>query len=172
MKREFDLFTFCGSDAVLDKAKQLGFACLITSMCRKYSSFSMTTLKYWICPAIDHRQILFLFDKTSTPLGYVTWAHLAADSEERLLKCQNFVIHPSEWNEGGRTWIVDFCFPCGGVYEALKIIKKHLWRQGVDKIFWVRRNDDYTVRRSGSYQIKGGMYMGVKLPCERSSVAG
>jgi cytolysin-activating lysine-acyltransferase len=163
MKRGFDLFTFCGSDAVLDKAKQLGFACLITSMCRKYSSFSMTTLKYWICPAIDHRQILFLFDKTSTPLGYVTWAHLAADSEERLLKHLNFVINPSEWNEGGRTWIVDFCFPCGGVYEALKIIKKHLWRQGVDKIFWVRRNDDYTVRRSGSYQIKDGMYMEGKV---------
>lgn len=154
MKRTFELNTICKNSVVFGKAQQLGFACLVTSVCRRYSSFSMRTLRFWICPAIDHKQILFFFDKMSTPIGYITWAHLANDSEERLLKYTDFLFHPSEWNEGGSTWIIDFCFPCGGVKEALIIIKNYLEKENIEKVFWARRNEDYTIRKVGSYQLK------------------
>jgi cytolysin-activating lysine-acyltransferase len=150
LKKSFELYTACKGPNVERKAKLLGFAGLVMFMCRRYSSFSMIALKFWIGPAIDHKQILFFFDKTSTPIGYVTWAHLASDSEERLLKDPDFLIHPSEWNEGGKTWIIDFCFPCGGAIEAVKQLKSYLREDNIESVSWARRNGDYTIRKTGS----------------------
>jgi len=153
MKKNFELYTDCRSDHSPNRAKLIGFACLIIFMCRHYSLFRIMTLRLWIIPAIDHKQILFFFDNTDTPIGYVTWAHLAPDSELRLLQDPSFLIHASEWNEGGKTWIIDFCFPSGGTVDAIKHLKKHLRKQGVNKVFWGRRNRDISIRKIGSYAI-------------------
>ncbi|MGF6327627.1 cytolysin-activating lysine-acyltransferase [Pseudomonas sp. BS3782 TE3695] len=145
-----EISTQCIASGVKDKAQLLGFACLIMSMCRRYSLFQIATLKFWISPAIDHKQIAFFFDKKSTPIGYMTWAHLAHDSEERLIKDPNFLLHPSEWNEGGETWIIDFNFPRGCAIDAFKEIKEVFRRESIEKVYWVRRNEDYTVRKIAS----------------------
>ncbi|WP_218227990.1 toxin-activating lysine-acyltransferase [Pseudomonas sp. Irchel s3b2] len=160
MKKEFNLFTECHNIAIKDKAVLLGYANMIIFMCRPYSAFRVLTLDFWISPAIDHKQILFLFDSTSKPIGYVTWAHLAPDTEQRLLKDQSFLLHPSEWNEGGRTWIIDFCFPCGGVKEAIHKLKKFFQNENIDDIFWVRRNIDYPDQKGKT--LRGGIQ--VKYP--------
>ena len=153
MKKVSELYTSFRVDRSPNRAKLIGFACLIIFMCRHYSLFQIMTLRLWIVPAIDHKQILFFFDNTDTPIGYVTWAHLAPDSELRLLQDPSFLLHTSEWNEGGKTWIVDFCFPLGGTAEAIKHLKKHFREHGIDKVFWGRRNRDHSVRRIGSYSI-------------------
>ncbi|WP_150636093.1 toxin-activating lysine-acyltransferase [Pseudomonas fluorescens] len=101
MKNKFDLFTECKSIAIKDKAMLLGYANMIIFKCQAYSVFRIITLDFWISPAIEHRQIIFLFDSTTKPIGYITWAHLAPDAEHRLLKDPSFLLHPSEWNEGG-----------------------------------------------------------------------
>ena len=153
MKTFFELYTTCRNEQSPNRAKLVGFACLIIFMSRQYSIFEIMTLRLWIVPAIDHKQILFFFDNTDTPVGYVTWAHLALDSERRLLQDPNFLLHTSEWNEGGKTWIVDFCFPLGGTSKAIKHLKMHFREQGIDNVFWGRRNRDHSVRRIGSYSV-------------------
>ena len=144
------ILTNCIASNVNEKARLLGFACSILSMCPRHSLFQIATLKLWISPAIDHRQIAFFFSKASIPVGYMTWAHLAPDSEERLLKDLDFLLHPSEWNEGGKAWIIDFNFPGGFAVDAIKEIKEVLRRENIEKIYWARRNDDYTVRKIAS----------------------
>jgi len=153
MKKFSELYTRCRYDHSPNRAKLIGFACLIIFMCRHYSLFQIMTLRFWIVPAIDHKQILFFFDNFDMPVGYVTWAHLAPDSELRLLQDPDFLLHTSEWNEGGRTWIVDFCFPLGGTATAIKHLKKHFRELGINKVFWGRRNRDHSVRRVGSYSV-------------------
>ncbi|MFL1514928.1 toxin-activating lysine-acyltransferase [Pseudomonas prosekii] len=149
MKKQFNLLTKCQSAAVEEKAVLLGYAIMIIFMCTPYSTFKVLTLSYWISPAIDHKQIIFFFDSASTPIGYVTWAHLAPDTEQRLLEDPNFLLHPSEWNEGGRTWIIDFCFPCGGSKESIKKLKSVFQNKKINRVYWVRRNPDYTARKIG-----------------------
>lgn len=136
---EFDLRTECRCSITEEKAKFLGFASMVMFMCRQYSTFRMLTLGFWLSPTIDHRQIVFFFDRTGLPRGYVTWAYLAPDSEERLLTDPEFLLHPSEWNEGGRTWIIDFCFPVGGAREAIGRMKKIFRGEGVDRVYWARK---------------------------------
>lgn len=135
------------------KAKKVGYACLIAFMCNRYSLYQIMTLKFWIVPAIDHDQIVFFFDKTSAPLGYVSWAYLAPDSEARLLHDSDFLLHASEWNEGGNAWIIDFCFPRGGIKEAVLWLKKFFRKEGVDKLHWIRRNKEYTVKQASIYRL-------------------
>lgn len=131
----------------------LGYANMIIFKCQAYSVFRIITLDFWISPAIEHRQIIFLFDSTTKPIGYITWAHLAPDAEHRLLKDPSFLLHPSEWNEGGRTWIIDFCFPYGRLKESIKKLKVLFQNENINKIHWARRNPDYTIRKVGNHHI-------------------
>ena len=153
MKKRFELFTICRDTNLKNKAAALGYASMIMFRCRRSSNFHMRTLNFWLTPAIDHQQIIFLFDRTSTPIGFVIWAHLAPDTEERLLTDPSFLLHASEWNEGGRTWIIDFCLPCGGAMESIKEIKSIFRDSYIDKVFWVRRDDDYSVKKIGRYSL-------------------
>lgn len=152
MKPRFNLSTQCRSSVVAENAASLGHANSIMFMCKRSSEFKIRTLFFWIKPAIDHKQILFFFDSTAKPIGYATWAHLATDTEQRLLYDPNFLLHPSEWNEGGRTWIIDFCFPCGGARETAQRLNSLLKDTGINQIFWARRNKDHTLKRIGNYR--------------------
>lgn len=152
MKPRFNLSTQCRSSVVAENAASLGHVNSIMFMCKRSSEFKIRTLLFWIKPAIDHKQILFFFDSTATPIGYITWAHLATDTEQRLLYDPSFLLHPSEWNEGGQTWIIDFCFPCGGAREAIHQLNSFLENAGIDQIFWARRSEDYTLKKIGHYR--------------------
>ncbi|WP_350616551.1 toxin-activating lysine-acyltransferase [Pseudomonas sp. HY7a-MNA-CIBAN-0227] len=131
-------------------ASVLGSVCSIIFNCKKYSLLHAIVLKHWIVPAIEHDQIRVYFDKFSNPVGYITWAHLARDTELRLLNDLDFSLHLSEWNEGGRTWILDFCFPTGMAKFSIAQLKKDLTGQGIKQVFWVRRDADYSVRKVSS----------------------
>ncbi|MNJ38427.1 RTX toxin acyltransferase family protein [compost metagenome] len=154
MKKRFDLSAACQNRNVKDRAAALGYACMIMSNCRRSSGFQMRTLAFWIAPAIDHEQITFLFDRTSTPKGYVMWAHLAPDTEQRLLADPNFLLHPSEWYEGGKTWIIDFCFPTGAVNEAAVLLKNLMKDAGIKQVSWARRYADYSIRKVVTYKLR------------------
>ncbi|HDS1733125.1 TPA: toxin-activating lysine-acyltransferase [Pseudomonas putida] len=120
--------------------------------CNRSVNFQIRTFGFWIAPAIEHDQIAILFDRVGKPRGYFIWAHLADDTEKRLLTDPNFFLHPSEWNEGGRTWIIDFCFPYGVVKEAAACVKYVLSNVGLHKVSWVRRNQDYSIKKIMRYR--------------------
>ncbi|MBV7496937.1 toxin-activating lysine-acyltransferase [Pseudomonas sp. PDM24] len=147
MSKPYILHTQCLSPAVEKKAAALGYASMIMFMCKRSSCFQVGALYFWIAPAIDHQQIAFFFNRTATPIGYVTWAHLADDVEHRLITDPDFLLHPAEWNEGGRTWIIDYCFPYGGSKESFHQLKDIFRAQGIEQVSWVRRNADYSVRK-------------------------
>ncbi|WP_340141145.1 toxin-activating lysine-acyltransferase [Pseudomonas poae] len=124
MKRTFELHARGPSSANGGSAADLGYACFIIFNSKEYSAYKITSLYRWIFRAIEHEQILLFFDKTNNPFGYITWAHLAPDTENRLLNDPNFSLHPTEWSEGGKTWIIDFSFPFGGLIEASRLARK------------------------------------------------
>lgn len=153
LNKDIKIFTECRDVYCQEGARLLGFACMLIFMSKRYSLFQIATLNLWIQPAIHHKQIVFLFNKDSVPMGYVTWAHLAPDSQERLLNDPDFLLHPSEWNEGGNTWIIDFCFPCGNVRESIKKIKWVLKCGGITRVHWARRYTNHSIRRVGKCNL-------------------
>lgn len=146
MTKRYSLSTQCRNTGTQEKAAALGYANMIMFKCQRSSKFQMRTLDFWIRPAIDHQQIAFFFGSTGEPVGYVIWAHLATDAEERLLTAPDFLLHPSEWNEGGRTWIIDLCFPTGGIRDCADQLKETFIKSGIKHIFWKRKKKQINIQ--------------------------
>ncbi|MGO2155364.1 toxin-activating lysine-acyltransferase [Serratia sp. BW106] len=118
--------------------EQIGFAVSCMLYNRNYSLYPVLSIQYWTEFAIQHKQIQFLFDTSGQPLAYVTWAFLEADTEARLLSDPEFRLHPSEWNEGDRIWLLDFCCKPGFGRKAIEhIVQIRPWGKGV--VRWVNR---------------------------------
>lgn len=147
MSQRYKIFSVCRKSSHEDQAKSFGFALWIAMQSPTYCLYRLIDLRVWLMPAIQHKQIMLFFDSFDNPIGYVTWANLAADVEARLLKDPHFILHESEWDEGGKTWIIDCCFPFGDGVFAMAALRKHFVSQHINKVYWARRNADYTVRK-------------------------
>ncbi|EPN4396641.1 toxin-activating lysine-acyltransferase, partial [Escherichia coli] len=63
---------------------------------------------------------------------------LEADTEARLLRDPEFRLHPSEWNEDGRIWILDFCCKPGFGRKVIDyLIQLQPWGEG--EVRWLSR---------------------------------
>ncbi|WLA12161.1 toxin-activating lysine-acyltransferase [Xanthomonas translucens] len=89
-------------------SRQVGTATSLMLQTKEYPHFSLACIKVWLYPPILMRQIRFFYDYRGQPVGYVTWAFLADDVVERLKFDPRFMLHDSEWNEGGNAWVMDF----------------------------------------------------------------
>jgi cytolysin-activating lysine-acyltransferase len=112
---------------------------------KKHSHDPIASLAAWIEPAILLRQIDFFFDLAGRPVGYLTWALLAEDTEQRLLHDVDVVFHISEWNEGTRLWIIDFVLLDGNVREFVR--KAYSLFPDAVEAKSLRRRYDGTVRK-------------------------
>ncbi|WP_367948764.1 toxin-activating lysine-acyltransferase [Pseudomonas graminis] len=132
--------TYCNSTsntAVVRHAHDLGYAVMLITNSPTYRFSQVLALKIWIEPAILHQQIAFIFSGFGDVRGYYTWALLSDEVSSRLINDADFMLHPSEWNEGSSLWIIDFCFPYGDLSAGIQDIR---CRFRGDDISWVRRD--------------------------------
>lgn len=118
--------------------EQIGYAVQCMLYNRNYSMFPVLSIQQWTEHAILHKQIKFIFDARGKPLAYFTWAYLRSDTIERLKHDPHFRLHPSEWNEGGDIWILDFCCKPGYGKALLRFIRTHFPWQNHD-VYWYSR---------------------------------
>lgn len=116
----------------------LGYSVILMLRCQEYSKYTVGTLKFWTEQAILHEQIRFYFDAYGDPVGYLTWAFLAEDVEYRILNDDNYLLHPSEWNEGDNLWILDFVFPSGLPVNLRSDLKLTVFKDK-KRIKWIKR---------------------------------
>ena len=77
-------------------------------------------------------------------LGYMTWARVADDTERRLIHDPDVVLHPSEWNEGEKLWILDFVARAGYGPQLIREARRML---GDSVAHSVRRDAEGVVRK-------------------------
>jgi cytolysin-activating lysine-acyltransferase len=126
-------------------ARQLGTAALLMLQCQRYPYFPIASLAAWIQPAILLKQIKFFFDFKGRPIGYMTWAFLAPDVEEKWISDPRVLLHFSEWNEGDRLWIMDFVAPSGFARTIARYAEHNMF-PGHDEARSLRRRPDGSVR--------------------------
>ncbi|EBE7826037.1 toxin-activating lysine-acyltransferase [Salmonella enterica subsp. enterica serovar Javiana] len=118
--------------------EQIGFAVSCMLHNTNYSLYPVLTIQYWTEYAIQHNQIKFLFDTRGFPLAYITWAYLEVDTETRLINDPDFRLHPSEWDENGRIWIIDFCCKPGFGRQVIEyLLRLRPWGRG--EVRWLNR---------------------------------
>lgn len=98
----------CDSDG--DRfVKEIGYAAICMMGSRRYQAYRFASMAAWTRQPIEQRQIRFFADQYNEVAGYVTWAHLTAEVARKFLSEKNYILHPSEWNEGDLVWIMDIC---------------------------------------------------------------
>lgn len=128
-----------------DLYSALGAAVDAMTKSDEYCQYPIACVALWIEPAIRHEQIHFFRDDSGQICGYMTWAWLAKDTEQRFLHDPNVLLHISEWNEGERLWILDFLVHSGDVRRRIREART-LFRD-VTQANSVRRRDDGSVRK-------------------------
>lgn len=123
----------------------IGCVCSIMLRSRTYCQYPILCISEWIRPAILLDQILLFDDEAGNLSGYITWALLAEDVENRIVSDPNVLLHISEWNEGDRLWIMDMVVLNGDLKRHLR----HMLSQfsGFNEAKFIRRREDGTVRK-------------------------
>lgn len=111
----------------------------------EYCQYPIACVTLWIEAAVRHEQIYFFQDEAGQVCGYMTWAWIAEDAEQRLLRDPNVLLHISEWNEGERLWILDFLVHTGDVRTWIQEARTLFGE--VEHAKSVRRRDDGSVRK-------------------------
>lgn len=135
-----------GADSGAEFFPALGKAAYVMAHCRNYKLFQIACHQLWIEPAILHKQIQFFYTAGDRVVGYATWAYLAPEVEQRMMKDPNFLLHASEWREGENVWIMDLAAPFGYTRDILKVLGREVFPD-VPQLKYIRRNAQGDIRK-------------------------
>jgi cytolysin-activating lysine-acyltransferase len=128
-----------------DYYRRMGIVAAAMTKSTEYCQYPIACLAVWIEPAVLLDQIYFFRDRGDNVIGYMTWALLAEDTEQRLLLDPDVIFHFSEWNEGDRLWIMDFVLLDGRVKTVVKDVRRLF--PGFNQAKSLRRREDGSIRK-------------------------
>lgn len=108
------------SDRRLSLAESIGWAVYVMSRGGCYASYPIASLTAWLIPAARLGQLKIFTDVDGQVLGYMTWARLSADTEDKWIRRDASPWPLSAWNEGTHLWILDFAVLPGGFRECIR----------------------------------------------------
>lgn len=92
----------------IEYMSQLGAITNLMLQNKRYHYYPMACLTAWIQPPLLLKQFKIFYSHKGAPVGYLTWAWLAPDVEDRWVNDPKVMLHFTEWNEGELLWIMDF----------------------------------------------------------------
>lgn len=121
-------------------AEYCGYVSFLQSMTPLRASYPAQYIRETILPALEHKKIKFYFNKNGKAVGYIIWAHIAADVEERFFRSGKMNLHLSEWNEGHSLWILDLVAPFGNLKHILKDLRDSVFKSEKKVRFYRTKN--------------------------------
>lgn len=132
------------SEMAIALASQLGFVAQLAGRSHSHTPYSVAYFQSVVTPAIKQRLIKFYFGSEGQPVGYVIWAFLESDVEERFLETGQWDLHESEWKEGRSLWIVDFLVPFGHLRNVMADLRDNLFK-GQNAIRYARTKNEKVI---------------------------
>lgn len=79
-----------------------------------------------VIPYIQHRQFA-VFVENDRVIGFVSWAFLNSDTEQKYIQSQGLPLSIEESNSGERLWIIDWFSPFGRSKMIKNLIAQQLF---------------------------------------------
>lgn len=89
----------------------IGAAALLATYSPEWRGDLKQYIEEELIPAYRHGKLGFFLGPDGQPIGFLVWAHLSAETEDRIMESFDNWLHLSEWNEGPNLWIRSFCLP-------------------------------------------------------------
>jgi hemolysin-activating ACP:hemolysin acyltransferase len=114
---------------------------------KQYRNLPFSALSVRVDPALVTNQLAIFYRwNDGVAVGYVTWALLAPDVEQRWVNAPKGSLHASEWNEGETLWLMDFLALPGYCEDIVEFISQNMFA-GHAQAYSLRRNLDGSVRK-------------------------
>jgi cytolysin-activating lysine-acyltransferase len=104
--------------------ERLGLATELLCRIRPGQKYGLEFIWQRLQPAIILNQICFGFEERCRVVAFWTWAFLAPDVEERLVRDPSTILHFSEWNEGPNLWVLDLVAPFGHLIDVIRFLQR------------------------------------------------
>ena len=111
----------------LKRAQTFGFVCELARSSQFHSQIPTGSMIGMLDSAVQLSQIRVYFNNYGECMGYVIWALLSQDVEQRLLRGTDLSLDSTEWNEGSSLWIVDFFVRRGSLPYVLLDMRDNLF---------------------------------------------
>ncbi|MEQ1638472.1 MAG: toxin-activating lysine-acyltransferase [Methylococcales bacterium] len=144
-------------DIEIKRAKTIGFICDLARRSPFHGRLSLKPLLSAVDSAFQLDQIKFYFSDYGECMGYVTWALLAPDVEQRFLLGKELSLHIAEWNEGASLWIIDFLVSDGALPYVLRDMRDDLFKD-YDTITYFRYKNGQRIAKRLSRQDGGAFF--------------
>lgn len=111
----------------VERAKIIGFVCELARNSQFHARLPTTKLLELINLAIRTKQIKLYFNHYGLCMGYVAWAFLSPNVEQRLLQGKGISLRIEEMRQGDNLWIIDFLVPHGSLPYVLRDMRNNLF---------------------------------------------
>jgi hemolysin-activating ACP:hemolysin acyltransferase len=108
-------------------AEQLGYAAYLLTHVRGHHGREVTRHFNMLVTAIYHEHARFYFDSKGNPIAYAVWAYPSPSVQLRLSSDASYVLHESEWSEGGPPWIMDLVVQKGALRGVLRDLRETIF---------------------------------------------
>ncbi len=127
----FSLATLSGqpADEDLRRAARLGAACQLAARSGPHGGRTLKTFVDAMRMPARLDQWRLYFNDFGQCMGYVTWAFLAPEVEQRILQSGNMRLEDFEWNEGPSAWVMDLLVPEGALLAVLRDLRDHVFAE-------------------------------------------
>ena len=102
-----------------DKFRLLGEVTMLMMQSKLHCSYFLLDIYQSILPPIDLNQFRIYYKKNGNPVGFVSWAFLSKEKEERYLKGE-YSVQINDWNCGDNLIYTDFIAPFGDARAMMK----------------------------------------------------
>lgn len=129
---------------MLDAARQraVGAAALLLASDAEWKGDLGSFIMEEIVPAYRHGKLAFFLNFDRVPVGFITWAHLSEEAENRLLSTLDPWLHISEWNEGPELWVRWLYLPKPLLREGIQVCLSQLFPEDeVVRVLLDRKTD-------------------------------
>lgn len=119
------------AQAPRSNAETLGHIFTLLAQSKLHRSWRVIEIERYVVPALQHRQYRLFYDKSGKPFGYVSWAWLTKEVEDRYL-AGGYMLQPVDWTGGDRPWIIDWIAPRGGtrfIIRDLRSMRDTVWKR-------------------------------------------
>ena len=124
----------------------LGSAVWLWSHSDTHKGAPLSILKTVIFPPISHKQCAIFFHNKQL-VGYVSWAMMNEEAEERYLTHPSRFLEPGDWTSGDRRWVIDWIAPFGHSFDIVRLLThrvaakewgRFLYHRGREKGFKIK----------------------------------
>lgn len=92
----------------------------------------LSDLEWRVIPPIALQQYRLVQHK-GTPAGFISWALVDEETEQRLQQ-PDFRLRPQDWKSGGRVWIIDVVAPAAQKEMLVEKVKEELFKEREVKV--------------------------------------